>query len=184
MDIPPRAFHCDYCGKCMLKRAHHCFVTSSCIGFYNQKYFIMFSLWSVIASSWLVYLQLLYLNIELPVSEASFIIYLPPVTLFKFIMGSITFGQAFVVTHLFMNIPMIITGGFFLFWHSLLTVEGATNYEAKLRKFPYKGTVNQNLKSVFGSVFYIPLLVLYPFKLEQDGDGIQWKSRAKRVKGN
>ena len=37
---PERAHHCRQCGTCVLKMDHHCPWVSSCIGFYNYKYFM------------------------------------------------------------------------------------------------------------------------------------------------
>lgn len=181
VDVPPRAHHCSFCGKCMLKRIHHCFLTGSCIGFHNQKFFIIFCLWSTIGSAYAMYLQLSYLNIDLPLNSADFIAYIPPVTLHKLIMGYITLGQAFIVAHFFTCVPVFIVSLFFLGWHLLLTFEGVTTHEAWKRNFMYKCSKIQNIKSVFGSLLYIPLLLVFPFRFQQVGDGIQWK---KRTKGN
>jgi len=39
---PPRAWHCDVCKTCILKREHHCSFTGCCIGFHNFRYFYLF----------------------------------------------------------------------------------------------------------------------------------------------
>jgi len=39
---PPRSHHCKICNCCVLKRDHHCFFTASCVGFNNQRYFVVF----------------------------------------------------------------------------------------------------------------------------------------------
>lgn len=39
MLVPPRAWHCRLCNKCMLKRDHHCNVAANCIGYRNQRFF-------------------------------------------------------------------------------------------------------------------------------------------------
>ncbi|CAK7892178.1 palmitoyltransferase Pfa3p [[Candida] anglica] len=39
---PDRCHHCSSCKKCVLRMDHHCPWFASCIGFYNQKFFIQF----------------------------------------------------------------------------------------------------------------------------------------------
>jgi len=39
---PDRSHHCKSCRKCILKMDHHCVFIANCVGFYNQKYFILF----------------------------------------------------------------------------------------------------------------------------------------------
>jgi len=39
---PPRSHHCKICNCCVLKHDHHCFFTASCVGFNNQRYFVVF----------------------------------------------------------------------------------------------------------------------------------------------
>jgi len=39
---PPRAHHCSFCGRCVLKMDHHCPWVGSCVGFNNHKYFLQF----------------------------------------------------------------------------------------------------------------------------------------------
>lgn len=38
---PPRAYHCKKCDRCILRRNHHCFWLGNCIGFDNEKYFVL-----------------------------------------------------------------------------------------------------------------------------------------------
>lgn len=39
---PDRAHHCRSCGRCVLKMDHHCPWLSGCIGYRNQKAFVLF----------------------------------------------------------------------------------------------------------------------------------------------
>ena len=45
LQVPPRAHHCNVCRVCILKRDHHCFLLGTCIGHWNQRYFIMLSIY-------------------------------------------------------------------------------------------------------------------------------------------
>lgn len=45
---PPRAHHCHICDMCVLRMDHHCPWLSSCVGYNNHRYFVLFLfyLWS------------------------------------------------------------------------------------------------------------------------------------------
>ena len=80
--MPARCHHCALCGICVLKRDHHCFFMCSCIGYHNQKYFIMFCLWQCIAGLYVTYIGGLYLTKEYDVKLNSLyqkVTYLPKI---------------------------------------------------------------------------------------------------------
>ena len=45
---PDRCYHCKKCSKCILKRDHHCPWINNCIGYSNQKCYILFLIYFVI----------------------------------------------------------------------------------------------------------------------------------------
>ena len=80
--MPARCHHCALCGICVLKRDHHCSFMCSCIGYHNQKYFIMFCLWQCISGLYATYIGGLYLTKEYDVKLSSLyhkVTYLPQI---------------------------------------------------------------------------------------------------------
>lgn len=47
---PDRCYHCSKCSICILKRDHHCPLLNKCIGFSNQKYFLLLLIYTLIYS--------------------------------------------------------------------------------------------------------------------------------------
>ena len=47
---PDRAHHCSSCGQCVLKLDHHCIFLNNCVGYRNQKHFILFLFYVVMNS--------------------------------------------------------------------------------------------------------------------------------------
>ena len=62
--MPARCHHCVLCGICVLKRDHHCFFACSCVGYHNQKYFIMFCFWQCLAGLYATFIGSIYLGKE------------------------------------------------------------------------------------------------------------------------
>lgn len=48
VERPERAHHCSFCGRCVLKRAHHCMFSDCCIGYHNQRHFIVMVCYQVV----------------------------------------------------------------------------------------------------------------------------------------
>jgi palmitoyltransferase len=40
LNSPPRAYHCPVCNACTFRRDHHCSFAATCVGHFNQRYFV------------------------------------------------------------------------------------------------------------------------------------------------
>jgi len=47
---PERTHHCRICNKCVLKYDHHCPWINQCVGLHNERHFVMFLVYLIIAS--------------------------------------------------------------------------------------------------------------------------------------
>ncbi len=48
---PVRAYHCSKCNRCIFRMDHHCVWIGNCVGYLNQKPFILFLLYTLLLSS-------------------------------------------------------------------------------------------------------------------------------------
>lgn len=54
-----RTHHCTTCNKCILNMDHHCPWISNCVGFRNQKHFILFLVYTIISGCWFLVTMIL-----------------------------------------------------------------------------------------------------------------------------
>ncbi|KAL3124702.1 hypothetical protein niasHT_001539 [Heterodera trifolii] len=174
---PPRSFHCPVCNFCVFRRDHHCSFTGSCVGHFNQRYFVaaVFNLWPVVFSCCVWNWHALLLAFS-PLSLSDFLKWVFPhmALLFRFV----SFYQFFVIlAFAFSFITLLFTtylifAQIFCFWH------GQTRVEYLMDVHAYNLSFRENLSACLGSRW--PLIFISPFipsQLETDGTFFRTRER-------
>jgi palmitoyltransferase len=176
---PPRAHHCSKCDSCFLKMDHHCVWIDTCIGYHNYKAFLLFLVWLIIYSVYVILTLLYEIIFTLDKNTSSKVNYI-------------------IVCGLFT--PILIFGCLLLGYHIVLLLRNETTIEntalndyiynnvkrgevfkegpltgypdSKDRMFlnPYNLGWKDNLLEVFGENWYFWILPIHTSK----GDGIHF----------
>lgn len=149
-NTPPRAYHCNICDRCILRRDHHCifsgkhlrwslkhsssanllspFLTASCIGYKNYKYYISLLFQTSVACIYASILHAEYIWSNMGgLSLFSFFAHLLP---FPFYIFGFINGWTFFCNFIsILCIIGILFGGGLLIYHLNLLVKNQTTYE-------------------------------------------------------
>ncbi|KAI5633965.1 DHHC palmitoyltransferase domain-containing protein [Phthorimaea operculella] len=169
---PPRAWHCNTCNICILKRDHHCPYFATCVGYYNFRYFLMFCM-----HTFIVMLYCFCYNIRF---IALFLSWDNGLIILKFIFPFIgliisSVSESLVMFLLFVNSLVVCFTGFLFFYHLTNVLNGRTEPEVKEsnRKKNYDKGWKLNLVEVLGKRWY--LTWVSPFiQSPLPGNGIDW----------
>ncbi|KAL3890945.1 hypothetical protein ACJMK2_003295 [Sinanodonta woodiana] len=174
--VPPRSHHCKFCRRCILKRDHHCVKVGNCIGFNNQRYFIMLTFYAIIVGCLGGCCTFIYLKNVYWVNEAeSWTDLIPPVAIYRTIFGSTHLHNCFLVIHVYIEPLFGLFGIFYFTTQMSIVLEGKTMYEvAKKRPVTNTNTISRNLKSVFGDFWALNFLFPMTIIFRQRDDGIHW----------
>lgn len=172
LDSPPRSHHCKVCQMCVLKRHHHCFFSGSCIGFYNQRYFVVFAFYVTLGCMFGTYLVLTYLADPLPLMSRHGVTYFPPVAFIKWFIGYLSSAHLFLLGQLYACCVCLVGGSWFFGWEMFMIYRGQTTYEAMRGIGRYRVNIMHHFRSTFGPFWMVNFLV--PLPTQQQGNGVDW----------
>lgn len=167
---PPRSWHCNTCNVCILKRDHHCYFTSCCVGHDNLRYFLMlvFHIFisTVYASCYNLHFVMDFVELGNWVSVVKIIF--PLATLFL----KWSLNQVYIFLVIIVVIGCIFTGVLF-FFHTNLMLKGMVTPERNQKMCEYDQGKMRNVVNVLGKKWY--MVWISPFiESELPQDGVQW----------
>ncbi|XP_037866469.1 probable palmitoyltransferase ZDHHC24 [Bombyx mori] len=175
---PPRAWHCDTCDICILKRDHHCTFFACCVGYYNHRFFICFTFYIFIAMMYSFYYNVIFLSVFITWNHGFIIIkFIFPLASFV-----VDFGPESVYVFLVViNFIIGLFSGFLFIYHFNNIMKGRIVPEMKsyTENFIHNKGIKLNLIEVLGTKWY--LTWVSPFiKSDLPGDGSEWNDYSKR----
>ncbi len=167
-------FPFQICNACVLKRDHHCLITNTCIGFHNQRFFVLMCFYGAVGCLGAFGHGLLFVYREYyetsPVWHHFY-----PVTIFKWLQGVYSIDRVFIMCHMYVLLPLGIMCFSFFALQLLSLVTGRTLFELTKRlKLRSSSTVQRHLESVFGRRWWLNFLVPAHFLHGQTGDPCAW----------
>jgi hypothetical protein len=166
---PERAHHCKICHKCVLKMDHHCPWVANCVGFYNQKYFVLFLLYAVVGNflAFLTFLcKVLYVDFSVKGSKTD----IKDFGLLDLLW--LMWEPVLLLTATIVSLGMVIAIGVLLAVQAkhvlcnTTTVESFVYTSANPWQYPDK---LHNFKTVMGDKWYLWLLPVFKQNIYNNG---------------
>ncbi len=172
----PCIFFFQICNVCILKRDHHCMLTNTCIGFRNQRFFVVMCFYGVIGCFGALAYGIPFIYQQYYASTPAWD-YFYPVTVFRWIQGVYPTDRVFLMCHLYSLIPLGFTCLVFLVFQIVAIYTGRTPHEIwKRLRIKSSNSLSKNLHSVFGDFWYLNFLVpVHPCHKQTD-DPTTWTS--------
>ncbi|CDW55787.1 zf-DHHC domain containing protein [Trichuris trichiura] len=151
--VPVICHHCPVCDYCVFRKDHHCFFMGGCVGFGNQRYFIVFLFWATLGSMYSLFLVFLYFIMAIYESMCD---------------------KHEILCVLYVSIVICCTFGstWFLVYQCAMVVKGrsARGYFCLRDMFPANRnpTIAQRIELVFGPYWAVNFLVPLPLRNKLD----------------
>ncbi|KAJ8726416.1 hypothetical protein PYW07_001114 [Mythimna separata] len=168
---PPRAWHCDKCEICVLKRDHHCKFLACCIGYFNHRYFMFLLFYSCMGMVYFLYLNIRFVSPFITWSRTIILKFICPFGALILDYGT----ESLYVFLLMVNVLIGLSTGFLFIYHFNNLLRGRLVPETKsyIRDYIYDRGWKHNLIEVFGSRWYLTWISPFiPSKLP--GNGVEW----------
>ena len=137
----------------------------------------------VIGNTYALYEGLSFMTQFIQVFSWEGFTYIPFVAIFKFITGQLSIMHFIVLVFIALSAMCWVGGVFFVGFQFLLVIYGFTSFDAwKGGKMYGSKSTMENIRSVFGEWYKIPLQFLFPFRVNQGNNGTDWVVTNKSVK--
>ncbi|KAL8567400.1 hypothetical protein ACOMHN_001788 [Nucella lapillus] len=174
---PPRCHHCSECNTCVLKRDHHCYFAGNCVGFKNQRHFLVFGAWAFFSCCYATSHALPYLHTKMWPDMRWFDLF-APVAFIRWMLGYVP-GMIplniCVQTLLFYFILLSLN---FVVEHVDLIARGLTSFELRGLKKNVEvkdcRDVGARFRAVMGRNWFWNLLCPVHWLFEAEEDPENW----------
>lgn len=149
------------------------YVAGVCVGFNNQRNFVVFLFYSLVGSIYGIYLLSHYLGQFYDVWSHEGWIFVPFVAFWQFIFGNFSLEHFLLMGQMYVCVGLSIVSGYFFLFQLAVVITGRTTYEATkcTKRYQGKGRLN-NIRNVFGSYWLLQFILPIPTALP--GDGAHW----------
>uniref|UniRef100_A0A915I947 Palmitoyltransferase n=1 Tax=Romanomermis culicivorax TaxID=13658 RepID=A0A915I947_ROMCU len=188
IDVPMRSHHCTMCNYCVLRKDHHCYFMGGCVGFGNQRYFIVFLFWSVIGSIYATSFTFRYLNAYyMPFWPFGWINYIFPVAAKNFLYTQQGDPFQLLVVLLFsVGSASGVSSLMFLVYQAYLIGKGRTMIEQQnIKRYEMEGkagifkcyastSLQNKIATVFGPYWCLNFILPLPCRNKYDHGFKNW----------
>lgn len=158
---PAKAWHCTKCNACILRRDHHCFFFSRCIGLRNQRYYVQYLGHLFISMVYSFYYNYYYVVTKFGEDGLVLSAFRVINPFLRYLIPEPMGIRDLYVLFWFLNMGLVIwSGGLFCF-HMMNVLRGLTAHEYRKVFGADWDTMKRNFVSVFGVKWYWG--VLWPF---------------------